>query len=260
MSTAQGPGPPGAACSFPLCQLPPPSFTLKTEVEFTCTKTPTVPNCDSVAFSTFTRLCNHHLCPVPERSITSTGSSIPVSSHPHPFSSPGNANPLSPSPDIARGGGHVQDGRRPGPLRTRQLLARSSEAGRVAGHPGVLAPGLWQQSSCRGGTTAPTPAPRHRRRLVETLSGLWMRWWGRHPHAVPAKGRRRPELWAALSLPPACRPCAGLRDAEGGGLTAVPVLWGFRPRGQRKSEQRGKGAGGRLRGDRSLDTGRAGHK
>lgn len=78
----------------------------------------------------------------------------------------------------------------------------------------------------------------------------WPRWTrrpGQHSTRCPCEG---PEAARALgcvgrtfSVPSACRPCAGLRDAEGRGATAVPVLLGFVPRGQRKSEQMVKGAG-----------------
>ena len=39
---------------------------------------------NSVALSTFTELCNHHLYPILEHSITPKGNSVPITSHSPP--------------------------------------------------------------------------------------------------------------------------------------------------------------------------------
>lgn len=117
-----------------------------------------------------------------------------MSSHPHPSSSPGNADPLSMS------GSCVWRGPRPGWTPP----ATGPELGSRQGGPAPRGPHcLWRWSSCRGNhTTVPTSVPRHRCRLVEILSGLGGRGGqGSTPHAAPAKGRRPPELWAAWAGP-----------------------------------------------------------
>lgn len=110
-----------------------------------------------------------------------------------------------------------------GPLRTHQLLARSTGAGRVARPPGVLTPWPAAVEQLPGDhATVPTSVPRHRCRLVEILSGLRGCGGGAGtPHAVPAKGQRRPELWAAQGGPSQSRllagpvPGSGTRKGEG---------------------------------------------